>query len=323
MENHNEWLTRGTKSALHSLLLTSGPSPICLSKAFHARHVYGKAAQCQKLGCHGHEVTKDTVYAICATTIQDYSYLSSPKRGHNMGGARQGGAPQRGRAVRVGAGRDSAGCKRPRFDAPWQQQFTCRIQNTDTPRAGRVGRRMAERLGGAGPAGWDADGFVRAGHNRPSSLQGIEDNCPEHFFEGTNLTSPKPGHTTGGSGRGAGWGSWVAARQDRTPTEQIAQEVSAPRTFQCMQDTSSEHLPRSTNKRNPMQTVEGTKFALDQRWISGLFAVYQQNKERFVFLAADQCNRRPFVFVKCFHVRHVREPNILRFFESTTERTHL
>ena len=38
----------------------------------------------------------------------------------------------------------------------------CRIQNPDTPRAGRIGRRMAGRLGGAGPAGWDADGLVRA-----------------------------------------------------------------------------------------------------------------------------------------------------------------
>ena len=45
---------------------------------------------------------------------------------------------------------------------------TCRTQNPDTPRAVRVGRRKAGRLGGAGPAGWDADGFVRAGHNRPS-----------------------------------------------------------------------------------------------------------------------------------------------------------
>ena len=49
---------------------------------------------------------------------------------------------------------------------------TCRIQNPDTPRAGRVGRRTAGRLGGAGPAGWDADRFVRAGHNCLSCLPG-------------------------------------------------------------------------------------------------------------------------------------------------------
>ena len=44
----------------------------------------------------------------------------------------------------------------------------CNLSNP----AGRVGRRTAGRLGGAGPAGWDADGFVRAGHNRPSCPPG-------------------------------------------------------------------------------------------------------------------------------------------------------
>ena len=43
---------------------------------------------------------------------------------------------------------------------------TCRIQNPNTPRASRVGRRTAWRLGGACPAGWDADVFVRTGKNR-------------------------------------------------------------------------------------------------------------------------------------------------------------
>ena len=43
-----------------------------------------------------------------------------------------------------------------------------RINNPDTSRASHVGRCTAGQLGGAGPAGWDADGFVRAGHNRPS-----------------------------------------------------------------------------------------------------------------------------------------------------------
>ena len=47
-------------------------------------------------------------------------------------------------------------------------EFICRIQNPDTPREGRVGRLTAGRLGRAGPAEWVADGFVRAGHNRPS-----------------------------------------------------------------------------------------------------------------------------------------------------------
>ena len=55
---------------------------------------------------------------------------------------------------------------------PTTVKKTCRIQNQDTPRAGLVGRRTARRLGGAGPAGWHAYFFVRAGHNRPSCPPG-------------------------------------------------------------------------------------------------------------------------------------------------------
>ena len=54
----------------------------------------------------------------------------------------------------------------------YMMHFTSRIQSPDTSRAGRVGQRTARRLGGADPAGWDADGFVRAGQNRPSCLPG-------------------------------------------------------------------------------------------------------------------------------------------------------
>ena len=59
--------------------------------------------------------------------------------------------------------------------------MTCRIQNPDTPRAGRVGRRTAGRLGTAGPAEWNADGFLRAGHNRHS--------CPPGHREQLSRTS--------------------------------------------------------------------------------------------------------------------------------------
>ena len=44
------------------------------------------------------------------------------------------------------------------------------------------------------------------------------------------------------------------AGYDGTPTEQFAQEKSVPRTLQSIEDTSPEHLFRSTkqNKRNLM-----------------------------------------------------------------------
>ena len=38
-----------------------------------------------------------------------------------------------------------------------------------------------------------------------------------------------------------------------------------------------------------MQTDKGTKPAVDQRFIRGLPAVYQRDRERSSFLAADQC----------------------------------
>ena len=62
------------------------------------------------------------------------------------------------------------------------------------------------------------------------------------------LSSPKPGQTTGGSGRGARRGGG----QDWMPTELFAQGTSLPRTPQSIGDTSPERLPRSTNKRNSM-----------------------------------------------------------------------
>lgn len=71
------------------------------------------------------------------------------------------------------------------FQASWLNRLhtkelnsieSCRIQNTSTPQAGLVELRTAGRLGRAGPAGRDADEFVRAGRNRPSCL-------PEHRIQ--------------------------------------------------------------------------------------------------------------------------------------------
>ena len=40
--------------------------------------------------------------------------------------------------------------------------------------------------------------------------------------------------------------------QDRTPTEQFAQDTCVPRTIQGIEDSSPQRLSRSTNKRNSM-----------------------------------------------------------------------
>ena len=57
-------------------------------------------------------------------------------------------------------------------------------------------------------------------------------------------------HGRVGSGRTAGRRG--GARQEGTPTEQYAQETSAPGTHQGIEETSPQRLSRSTNKHNPM-----------------------------------------------------------------------
>ena len=76
---------------------------------------------------------------------------------------------------------------------------------------GRSGRGGARRGGGAGRSwvGRDAVGSIRPGDNPPSCPPANREHCPERLCGSTNslirtyLSNPKPGHTTGGSGRGA------------------------------------------------------------------------------------------------------------------------
>ena len=63
--------------------------------------------------------------------------------------------------------------------------YTCRIQNPDTRRADRVGRRTAGRLSGAGLAGLFAQDT-----NLPRALEGIENKCLERLFGSTNQGIP-------------------------------------------------------------------------------------------------------------------------------------
>ena len=65
------------------------------------------------------------------------------------------------------------------------------------------------------------------------------------------LSSPKPGHTTGGSGRGSAQLGGGAGRVG-TPAGVFAQETTDPHAFQCFDDECFERLLRSTTKRNLM-----------------------------------------------------------------------
>ena len=117
-----------------------------------------------------------------------------------------------------------------------------------------------------------------------------------------DLLNPKPGHTTGGSGRSA-------RRSGRAVSGKIGcQQNYSPRgkkftIFEEIAETSPLRLSRSTNKRNSMLTDGGTKSAVDQRFISGLSP---GRKARFV-PGCRKVGRRFYASVNPSHARHVRE----------------
>ena len=86
---------------------------------------------------------------------------------------------------------------------------------------GRVGSGGARRGAWAGRA-WQRGsptGLFTQDTTVPRGRQGIEENCPEHSIGSTNknLSSPKPGHTTGGSGRGARRGGGAEQNPGQNP----------------------------------------------------------------------------------------------------------
>ena len=87
-----------------------------------------------------------------------------------------------------------------------------------------------------------------------------------------NLSSPKPGHTTGGSGRhGAGRTAGRGdAGQNKVPTFRLPWKPTAPLALQRTVNKCSKRPFASKNKGNPMQTAEGTKRPVDHRFIRGL-----------------------------------------------------
>ena len=73
-----------------------------------------------------------------------------------------------------------------------------------------------------------------------------------------NLSNPKPGHTTGGSCRGAQWGG--EAGPGRTGRRQnSSSRTGVLRTFPGIENTSFERFFRSTNKRNPIFVESKTR----------------------------------------------------------------
>ena len=110
--------------------------------------------------------------------------------------------------------------------------------------------------------------------------------APVEVHKANNLSNPKPGHTTGGSGRGARRSGRAGSRkigcqQNYMPGEQrsiVLSKASKPRHFNVSREArTSEILCKPTEEPN-------------QRLTSGLSAVYQRGEKRSLFLAADQWN---------------------------------
>ena len=101
-----------------------------------------------------------------------------------------------------------------------------------------------------------------------------------------NLSNPKPGHTTGGSGRSArrsgraGSGK-IGCQQNYSPRKQksiVPSKPSKKRRFNVSPEArTSEILCKPTEEQN-------------QRLTTGLSAVYHRDEKRALFLAAEQRN---------------------------------
>ena len=89
---------------------------------------------------------------------------------------------------------------------------TCRIENPDIPQAGRHGATHG-RTTGPGRDGQHRTPTGRFTQENTAllTLQTMEIQLSGRVSRRTNLSSPKPGHTTGGSGRGARRGGGAAS----------------------------------------------------------------------------------------------------------------
>ena len=102
---------------------------------------------------------------------------------------------------------------------------------------------------------------------------------PRHSL---HLSNPKPGHTTGGSGRGARRSSRagshrIGCQQNYSPGKQMSIILWQRRFNVSQKAQTGEILGKPTEEQN-------------QRLTTGLSAVYHRDEKRALFLAADQWN---------------------------------
>ena len=125
----------------------------------------------------------------------------------------------------------------------------------------------------------------------------------------SNLSNPKPGHTTGGSGRSARRSGWagsgkIGCQQNGSPRKQkstVPSKAWKKRRFNVPPEArTSEILCKPTGEQNP-------------RLITGLSA----GREALFVPGCRPVEQRLFVFVNPFHARHVRE-----LVESKTQTYH-
>ena len=128
-------------------------------------------------------------------------------------------------------------------------QLSLPVESKTRTHNGRVGSARRTADGGAGRSwaeqGADISVNPEASYSSGPSVLG-------HALH--DLSSPKPGHTTGASGRHgarrtAGQGE---ARQNRVLTFRSARKATIPLAFQGTVNNCSERLFASTNKGNPM-----------------------------------------------------------------------
>ena len=114
-------------------------------------------------------------------------------------------------------------------------------------------------------------------------MEGFGQETPYHYD--FHLSSPKPGHTTGGSGRGGarrGYGAGqdrTGRRQDVSPRRQPSFEPSKASNTHVLNDS-----PEARTSEIPCIAVEEPSLRLT----SGLSAVYPRDDGRSSFLVADQ-----------------------------------
>ena len=102
------------------------------------------------------------------------------------------------------------------------------------------------------------------------------------------MSIPKPGHTTGGSGRddrrgGRAGSGTIGCHQNCLPRKQrslVPAKASKIRRLKVS--------PEARTSEILCKPSAGTKSPVDNRFICGLSSVYQRDRERSLFLAADQ-----------------------------------